>query len=155
MSGGRHAQSGVTYLWMLFLVFLLGLGLGKSLEVYSTQIQREKEADLLYVGGLYREAIQTYYLSSPGSVRKYPESLSDLLHDPRHLTTRRHLRQLYPDPVSGEAFEVVLALEGGIRGVRSPSMKRPLKQAGLPAGVRSGGEKAAHYADWLFTYDGG
>lgn len=63
VSGHPHysGQRGVGYLFMLLAVFLLSLGLGKTLEIYSTSAQREKEADLVYVGGLYREAIKDYF----------------------------------------------------------------------------------------------
>lgn len=153
MHPGRRAQKGVTYLWMLFLVFLISLGLGKSLEVYSTQIQREQEAELLYVGGLYREAIKIYYQSSPGSVKTYPEKLENLLRDPRHLTTRRYIRKLYPDPLTGMPFNVVLAAEGGIKGVRSTSIKTPVKVAGFANFIEITAP-ARSYSDWVFLYDG-
>lgn len=146
----RQWQQGVTYLWMLFLVFLLGLGMGKSLEVYSTLVQREKEAELLYVGGLYREAVRQYYLSSPGGVKRYPASLEDLLQDRRYPVMRRYLRRLYPDPVTGAAFMPVLAAEGGIRGVRSGGTGRPLRQAGFGA-AEAGFERAVSYGDWVFA----
>lgn len=150
----RQRQRGLTYLWMLFLVFLLGLGLGKSLEVYSTMVQREKEADLLYVGRLYREAIKQFYLSSPGSVKRYPERLEDLLRDPRRLGLRRYLRQLYPDPLTGKEFAVIQAPQGGIWGVRSQSAKEPLKMAGfeMPLTVIN---RANGYQAWGFIYEGG
>lgn len=150
----RHRQRGVTYLWMLFLVFLLGLGLGKSLEVYSTVVQREKEVELLHVGGLYREAIRQYYLSSPGGVKRYPASLEDLLQDRRYPVVRRYLRRLYPDPVTGDAFVPVLAPEGGIRGVRSSSLGAPLKRAGFDA-EEAGFDTASSYHEWVFAPDGG
>lgn len=146
----RQWQQGVTYLWMLFLVFLLGLGMGKSLEVYSTLVQREKEAELLYVGGLYREAVRQYYLSSPGGVKRYPASLEDLLQDRRYPVMRRYLRRLYPDPVTGAAFMPVLAAEGGIRGVRSESLRRPLKRAGFDP-AEEGFERAGSYHEWVFA----
>lgn len=148
-------QRGVAYLWMLFLVFLLGLGLGKSLEVYSTSVQREREADFLYVGGLYRNAIKQFYLGSPGSLRKYPASLEDLLKDPRFPVPRRYLRQLYPDPLTGKEFVAIPAPEGGIWGVRSMSTKRPWRVLGVgetnivPV-VNGGGT----YQDWQFVYQG-
>lgn len=143
-------QHGMTYLWALFLVFLLGLGLGKSLEVYSVQLQRAKEAELLAVGHLYREALRQYYVSSPGTVRKYPERLEDLLRDPRYLTTRRYLRRLYPDPVTGEAFVALTAPEGGIQGVRSASDALPRKQDGFIA-ADSDFRRQLHYGDWRFV----
>jgi hypothetical protein len=149
----RQRQFGLTYLWMLFLVFLLGLGLGKSLEVYSTMIQREKEADLLYVGGLYREAIKQFYLSSPGNVRRYPERLEDLLRDPRRLGMRRYLRQLYLDPITGKEFEVIQAPQGGVWGVRSRSAKKPSKTAEfeMPLTVI---DQVDGYQAWGFIFDG-
>lgn len=151
----RTRQRGIAYLWMLFLVFLLALGLGKSLEVYSTMQQREKEADLLHIGGLYRNAIKAYYLSSPGSVRKYPERLEDLLRDPRYPVPRRYLRQLYPDPMTGKAFVVVPAPEGGVGGVRSASGKHPWRSTAVGGGnvvlVLNGD---GSYRDWLFVYQG-
>lgn len=147
-------QRGVTYLWMLFIVFLLGLGLGKALDVYSTSIQRQKEADLLYVGGLYREAIRQYYLSSPGSLKIYPASLNDLLKDPRSLATRRYLRQLYPDPVTGQPFTPLTAPQGGIWGVASSSGKKPLKEAGFDD-VYFSFTRAESYQGWKFVYEGG
>lgn len=147
-------QQGVAYLWMLFLVFLLGLGLGKCLEVYSASVQREKEAELIYVGGLYRNAIKQYYLSSPGSLKKYPLRLADLLKDPRSLATRRYLRQLYLDPVSGKAFVPLWAPEGGIYGVRSASAKHPLRVAGLEDLTGGRVVHGATYQDWEFVYLG-
>ncbi|MFX8067538.1 hypothetical protein ABTK78_20860, partial [Acinetobacter baumannii] len=77
---------------MLFAVFLLSLGLGKAVEVYSTSMQREREAALLEVGAAYRQAIKDYYLSAPNGQHRYPAQLEDLLKDNRHLVTRRYLR---------------------------------------------------------------
>lgn len=147
------AQTGMAYMWMLFLVFLLSLGLGKALDVYSTSQQREKETELLRVGHLYRQAIRSYYLSSPGSLKVYPASLSDLLKDPRSLSVRRYLRQLYPDPVTGTAFVPIMAPQGGIWGVRSDSDKKPLKQAGFDD-VYDHFRTVAFYREWTFVYAG-
>jgi type II secretory pathway pseudopilin PulG len=146
-------QRGVTYLFMLFLVFLLSLGLGKVLEVCSTAVQRQKETDLLYVGALYRSAIRQYYLGSPGSVKTYPARLEDLLSDPRSLTVRRYLRRLYPDPVSGHPFVAVMAPQGGIWGVRSDSGKQPWKTTGIDDALVSV-DGARTYRDWKFIYAG-
>lgn len=146
-------QRGITYLWMLFLVFLLSLGLGKTLEIYSTMLKREKEAELIATGDQYRQAIKLYYLSSPGYVKKYPEKLGDLLKDPRHLTTRRYIRKLYDDPISGQPFTTITAPEGGIMGVASPSDALPIKQAGFST-VDEGFKGAMRYSAWQFVYSG-
>lgn len=147
-------QKGVAYLWMLFLVFLLGLGLGKTLDVYSAVVQRNNENELLYVGGLYMEAIRQYYTSSPGSVKKYPEKLEDLLKDRRHLTTRRYIRKLYDDPITGTPFLPLISPEGGIWGVVSASNKRPLKRSGFSEPFNSF-VMAESYTDWRFIFEGG
>lgn len=146
-----RSQQGVVYLWMLFMIFLLGLGLGKTLEVYSTVVQRGKEAELLYVGNLYREAIKQYYLSSPGSLKKYPEKIEDLLIDPRHLATRRYIRKLYFDPMTGAAFIPLQSPQGGIEGVRSTAVGKPWKQVGFSESYPYL-ERANSYQNWRFVY---
>lgn len=151
---GRYRQEGVAYLWMLFLVFLLGLGLGKELEVYSTLVQREREAELIHVGNQYRTAIRQYYLATPGALKRYPPDLASLLKDPRSPAPRRFLRRLYPDPVSGQPFVILRAPEGGIRGVASPSTQPPLREW-LPESVTlAPGASMSSYRDWEFTFAG-
>lgn len=115
-SGRRPARElGLMYLWMLFLLFLLGLGLGKSLEVYSAALQRERAVDRAEVRRLYDEAVRAYYENSPGYVKTYPAYVNDLLLDPRHLATYRYLRRPLPDPVTGEPPYPVLGAGGRIR----------------------------------------
>ena len=156
MPRGRYSpsrQAGVTYLWMLFLVFLLGLGLGKAVEIQSLVSQRAKEADLLYIGTAYRDAIESYYLSALDGNRRYPASLDVLLKDPRYPATKRHLRKLYLDPITRTPFALVYSPEGGISGVRSTSEKTPIKQAGF-ASDDQGFQGAKKYQDWQFVYVG-
>jgi hypothetical protein len=44
--------------------------------------------------------------------------LQDLLEDRRFVTMRRHLRQVYVNPMSGQAdWEMLVAPDGGIKGV--------------------------------------
>lgn len=128
---------------MLLAVFLLSLGLGKTLEIYSTSAQREKETDLVYIGRLYREAIKDYFLSAPGGQHKYPAHLEDLLKDSRHLVTRRYLRRLYLDPMTSQAFAPLIAPQGGIWGVASSSGQIPFKVA--PAGLAAGSAPSNTY----------
>ena len=137
---------------MLLSVFLLSLGLGKTLEIYSTSAQREKEADLVYVGGLYREAIKDYFLSAPNGQHKYPAHLEDLLRDSRHLVTRRYLRRLYLDPMTAQGFTLLIAPQGGIWGVASSSGQTPLRTA--PAELAAGATASQSYREWQFVYRG-
>jgi hypothetical protein len=153
VAGRRRYQGGVTYLWMLFLVFLLGLGLGKTLEIQSVASQRAREAQLLYVGGQYRDAIRAYYLAAPDGLARYPARLELLLKDSRFPGTKRHLRQLYLDPMTSKPFDVVMSLEGGIAGVRSLSLLRPIKRSGFS--LQDGKfENAPDFRSWAFIYLG-
>lgn len=147
---GRR-QHGVAYLWMLLAIFLLGLLLGHSLDYYSQQRQREREAALIEIGGQYREAIRQYYEGSPGYRKDYPGSLADLLADPRFITLKRYLRRLYPDPMTGGPWRTIPAPGGGIMGVYSDAGGRPLKRGGFGTDDAdfAGAER---YADWRFQY---
>lgn len=142
------------YLFMLLLVFLLSLGLGKAVDVYANSLQRAKEEELVHVGRLYREAIKDYYLSAPDGRFRYPDRLEDLLKDSRHLVTRRYLRRLYPDPMTGLTPVPIPSPQGGLWGIASTSKERPIRSA-LPEGVaREAGRSVGSYADWRFEYRG-
>lgn len=140
---------GFTYLTILFVVAIMGAGLALVGEVWHTAVVREKEAELLYAGNQYRRAILRYYLAGP---QQYPRSLSDLLKDPRKPGTERYLRKLYPDPVTGKAWGIVKAPDGGVMGVHSLSEDKPLKAANFRIRDRSF-EGAASYSDWKFIYE--
>jgi type II secretory pathway pseudopilin PulG len=140
---------GFTYLTVLFMIAMLAGGLALVGEVWHTSAMREKEAELLFVGNQYRKAIERYYLSGPQ--RQYPRSLEELLKDSRRPGTERYLRRLYPDPMTGKAFALVKAPDGGIWGVHSVSEERPNKVAGFKA-RDAGFDKAAKYSDWRFIH---
>lgn len=143
-------QAGVTYLAVLFAVAILAGGLALTGELWQTSAAREKEAELLFVGHQYRQAIARYYLSGPQ--RQYPRALEDLLRDPRRPGTERYLRKLYPDPVSGRGdWGLVKAPDGGIQGVYSLSPERPFRVAGFKPRDREL-EGAASYTDWKFVF---
>lgn len=146
----RRRNRGFTYLTALFIVAILGGGLALVGEMWETAARREKEAELLFVGHQYRSAIARYYLSGPQ--RQYPRALEDLLKDARMPQTRRYLRRLYADPLSGKAeWGLVKAPDGGILGVHSLSEEAPFKRAGFKrrdasfAGVQK-------YSDWKFIH---
>lgn len=63
----------------------------------------------------------------------------------------RHLRTLYPDPVSGAPLRVIRdPLDHGIEGVYSPSRATPLKVAGFPPADHAF-TGARHYTQWRFV----
>lgn len=145
-------QSGFTYLGLLFSIALVGLLMASVGLLASTERQRERESELLFVGNQIRQAIGSYYENSPGLVKRYPARLDELLKDDRFLKTRRHLRQIYPDPMTGSAdWELIPAPEGGIMGVRIPSQAMPMKQSGFSESD-SAFENAKAYSEWAFVY---
>ena len=91
--------AGFTYLAVLLLVALIGLGLSSAATLFATAQQRERELELLFIGNQYRQAIGSYYESTPGGAKQFPPTLEALLKDERHPVTVRHLRKLYADHV--------------------------------------------------------
>lgn len=144
-------QRGATYLLMLFAVAALGLGLARFGTLWATQAQREREAELLFVGGEFARAISSYRVADPTGLGEGPRDLQDLLADPRQPFVRRHLRRLYRDPMTGAADWIVERQGGQIVGIRSRSSRPALRSAGLPAWVSVGASVGeARYSDWLF-----
>jgi type II secretory pathway pseudopilin PulG len=148
----RRRDGGFTYLGVLFVVVLLGLGLAGASEVWSIASQRTRERQLLWVGNQYARALKSYYTQSPGA-RQYPLRLDELVEDRRFPEPRRHLRQLYPDPVGRSAeWGLILNAEGRIGGIASLSEQTPLKQAGFPPAWEKF-EGMTKYSDWRFVAD--
>jgi type II secretory pathway pseudopilin PulG len=151
--GSSRLQGGFTYLAMLLAVAVIGLGLATTGEVWVQSSQREKERELLFVGNQYRKAITLYYDRTPGSVKRYPKKLEDLLLDNRQVSVQRYLRKLYADPMTGKVeWEMVKAPDGGIMGVYSKSGLTPIKTSGFLARDRTL-EGANHFSDWKFFYE--
>jgi type II secretory pathway pseudopilin PulG len=150
MASGRR-EAGFTYLALLLAMAVLGIGLAAAGQSWSSAAQREREAELLFIGDAYRRAIRAYYLASPGAQR-YPQRLEALLADERFPSVRRHLRRLYRDPMTGRPDWVLIeAPGGGVMGVHSRSPERPFKTAGFAEANRDL-EGKARYADWKFFY---
>lgn len=145
MSSGS-GQKGFTYALALALVALVGAGMAATAEIWSQTRKREKEAELVWTGNQIRQAIGRYYERSPGSVKRYPESMDDLLEDRRYLSVQRYLRKRYADPMTGHAdWELVPAPGGGFMGVRSRAQGKPLSRLDhVPAET---------YAAWAFVYE--
>ena len=150
MPTGKTAQAGFTYLGVLLLIATSGMALGAAGQLWSTQALRDRERELLWVGGQYAQALRSYYRASPG-LAQYPHSLEELLEDSRFPNLKRHIRRLYPDPVTGtDDWGLVRSIDGRITGVYSRSQGVPLKQSGFAA-QWAGFEGLGHYADWQFV----
>jgi type II secretory pathway pseudopilin PulG len=146
---------GFAYLWLLFVVAFMGLGLSVGAELYVTAQQREKERELLAVGRQFRQAIGRYYetqvVSNTTSQGQYPANLDDLLQDPRSLSTKRHLRKIFIDPMTGKAEWGLYKSGGRVIGVFSLSEKTSIKQDGFDFDDLGFRGKMKH-SDWVFAY---
>ena len=141
---------GFAYLFVLMLVALIGLGLAAAGTLWRTESQRASEAELLFIGQQYRQAIQRHYELLPGQP-KLPPDVDALLEDRRTLPPTRHLRRAWRDPF-GEEMQFIAAPDGsGIVGVRSGSTRAPLKRTGFPIEL-AGFEDAGSYAAWVFAF---
>lgn len=142
----RNGSAGFTYLGVLLAVALMGIALGAIGTVWATSLQREREAQLLFVGDAFRRAIASYYASG----RKLPQELDDMVEDKRVPLPRRHLRRIYVDPMTGRAdWQLLRDPDGGIFGVASSSKRGPLKRAKF-ASEDAQFEGAECYCDWKF-----
>lgn len=152
MKPGKSKNAGFTIIAMLVATAVIGLGLAATGTVWSQARQRDREAELLAVGAEFRTAIERYYQRTPGVVKNYPQTLDELVKDPRFPGVERHLRRLYKDPMTGAAdWLVVEAPTGGIMGVRSRSEAAPLKTGNF--GAIDPGAGATRYSDWRFVYE--
>jgi len=133
-AAGRRVQ-GFTYFTVLILVTVMGVGLAAIGTMWQQVAKREKERELLFVGGEFRRAIGTYFERSP--------------------VVGRHLRKIYFDPMTGtQDWGLVKEPGGGILGVYSKTTGKPLKIAGFREDDK-GFATALTYADWKFTYGTG
>ena len=141
-------QAGFTYIGLLVVIVIMGIGLVKVSDVWVTVVKRQKEEQLLWVGAQYRQALTRYYKA--GSGERYPHKLEDLLQDPRTPNVQRYLRQLYPDPITGSAEWGLTKVGDLITGVYSLSEDQPMKKADFDPADASFADKDK-YSDWVFT----
>ena len=123
----RKHERGFSYVVVMFVIVLIGLGMTVAARQWKTMVQRELEADLLSKGIEIQNALALYSAAMkagrvvPGE--GYPQSLADLTRLPKPF-----LRKVYAEPVGHGEWEVVRAPTGGIMGVRSKSKSKPIRQ---------------------------
>ena len=145
-------NQGFTYLGALFLVMLLGLMLAAAFQTWSLANQRARERELLWIGTQYARALQAYYVQSPGK-RQYPLKLEELIEDKRFPAPRRHLRRLYPDPVTrSDEWGIIKTPDNRIAGIYSKSEAEPWKKARFPLRWEDFTDKKK-YSEWRFVAD--
>lgn len=144
----RRAQGGVGYLLVLFVLTGLGILLAGTSLVWHTTAQREKEAQLLFIGHQFRQALASYRDRSPDGTPSAPATLQELLEDKRFPTPMRHLRRLWRDPLTNRTDWGLLKQGDRIVGVHSLSPARPLRTAFEARDAAFAGTDS--YAQWVF-----
>jgi type II secretory pathway pseudopilin PulG len=137
----------------LFAIAALGLMAAGAGRVWYTTAQREREADLLFAGNQYRQALDNYYAIKVGGTQQYPQRLEDLLDDRRSQVTLRHLRRIYVDPMTGRADWALVTAGERIVGVHSRSEQGSIKRYFEDADAAFNGTE--RYAQWVFRAGSG
>ncbi|MGZ5198613.1 MAG: type II secretion system protein [Telluria sp.] len=153
MAGRR--ELGFVYAGLLVALVVMGIALAALGDAWHGIQRRERERELLFAGHQFRNALLQYYREAPAGAPRYPSQLTDLLRDPRVPTTRRYLRKIYVDPMTGAPeWGLVRGADGAIYGVYSTSHERPLKHARF-ARADQNFSQAETYADWVFMFSPG
>ncbi len=143
---------GYTYVGLLILLSLIALASTLTVTAGSQLQRRANEEELLFIGAQYASAFRGYSDSTPAGQRPFPSRLEDLLRDPRYPGVKRHLRQIYVDPMTGvREWGLVPAPGGGIMGVHSLSQQTPIKMAGFDAALVAMTDRKG-YAAWIFGF---
>lgn len=151
-----RSQKGFSYVIVMFLVAAVSIVSVRAMENTMTTLRREKEAELLYVGQIYLNAIRSYYENSPGTAKQYPvkgttDAFDALIFDGRNTKSIRHLRKRFRDPITGSRDWGVVYDGAAVIGVYSTSTQKPIKRDGFSEQLASF-KDAATYADWRFIY---
>lgn len=109
---------------LTFAVFLIAIGLLVAVPVLQTEVQREKEEELIFRGKQYAEAVRLFIQKNPG---KFPASLKDLLE-------KKCIRRLYRDPFGPDGqWNIVLTSGGAATGRETGQSVLVAPERALPA----------------------
>lgn len=154
---------GFTYIGIMIFIAILGIASMAAVTSADFFSRRNAEGELLAIGDEFNQAFLSYYNKTPAGTAHFPRTLDDLVRDPRYPGIMRHLRRIYPDPLTGKAeWGLIKAPEGGIAGVYSLASGTPIRQRqsdlyqstplqSAPDQSVSA-EGGGGYADWQFGY---
>ncbi len=92
----RSSERGYAMAALLVGLSVMGIMLGVAMPTWRSMVQREREAELIFRGEQYAQAIALFNRRTGG----FPTSL-------QALREGRHIRQLYKDPITGGDFQVL------------------------------------------------
>ena len=138
-AGRPMRQRGFTYILLLWWVAISGVLLAALGQQWLVESRRQKELELEFRGRQIGLALRAYRDTTPEGQLSAPANLSELLEDKRGPKPKRHLRQLWPDPITGKPW--VLERQGDrIIAVHSSSNAIAIRP---PSGVET-------YQQWWF-----
>ena len=149
----KKSQQGLAYLSLLIFIAILGLTASALVQVTSLMNRRSAEDALLTIGSEYANALNSYSQNSPAGADDEPLSLQELLRDTRNPgAVKRHLRQIFPDPITGSPnWGLVTDPDTKrIQGVFSESETKPVKVGNFSEAFK-GFDNKLYLREWVFT----
>ena len=150
----KWRQTGFAYILLLVSIAVIGIVASSSLSVGALVSRRDAEQSLLTIGLEFEAALRSYAgvptnaISAPNATG--PRTLEELLKDPRHPDVKRHLRQIYADPLTGQTdWGLVKDSSESIVGIYSLAEGVPIKRSGFNH-RRAHFEEAKSYGAWIF-----
>ncbi|GGY85246.1 type II secretion system protein [Pseudoduganella plicata] len=146
---------GFTYVSVIILVAILGLVAATTVRLGATIQRAAAERELLYIGEQFSDALKSYAAATPQGQPQQPPTMKELLKDPRFPGTRRHLRKVFVDPMTGkpEWGIVYMGDKLGVLGIHSLSTAEPIKVSNFPSRFQAF-EGKRKISDWVFTFNG-
>lgn len=145
-----NGDKGFTYPAALLMIVIVSSSFMVAQKQWSTTMKRERERELFFRAEQIIQAIDSYYLA--GS-KQYPRSFKVLLKDNRFPGLKRHLRQIYKDPMTDHGdWGVVYDGRGGIKGVFSTSELEPMRKGGFEKKYKTF-ENKKKYKEWKFIHE--
>ena len=107
---GDGREAGFTLVMFLVIIALMAIAMGVAVQTVSFQMQREREAELVFRGGQYVEAIRLYKVK----YGRYPMSLKEIWE-----AKPRVIRKKFKDPINdSENWGLIFLAQGQGRGGR-------------------------------------
>lgn len=155
LSGSRRGlagSAGFTYLSLIILLAVISLLTVSTLKLGAVLQRSKAEQELLEIGAAFSDALRSYADATPPGQPPQPPSLKELLKDPRFPGTRRHLRKIFVDPMTGQAEWGITYLgeKTGVIAIYSLSNTKPIKVGNFPPRYSDFGDKS-RISEWKFS----
>ena len=115
----RGREDGYAMAALLVGLSVMGIILGMVMPVWQTWVRREREAELVFRGEQYVQAIGLFSRQTGG----FPTSMNAL-------RDGRYIRRLYKDPITNEDFQPVYLGQIASGAIGAPTLQ--VGRAGLP-----------------------